>query len=597
MTNSANTPLGKKKTQRISHQDLPQRLAQARGDETLDLLITNAQLLDVITGEIYPTCVAIGGDTIVGVGLEYQDSPAHKTYDAQGAFITPGFIDGHLHIESSMMSPFEFERVTLPLGTTTAICDPHEITNVMGLKGFEWFLRCSELMNQNLFVQMSSCVPALPGFETTGSDFPLEDMKLHKNHPAVLGLAEMMNFPGVINADKDVLAKIEAFEDLNLDGHAPLLRGKALNAYLLAGIQNCHETVTLDEGREKLQKGMGLIIREGSVAKNLKTLAPLVNEFSSAQCLLCTDDRNPFEIAHEGHINYLIKQLIQQHKVQTHAAYRLATYSAARHFGLKRLGLVAPGKKADLVLLSNLEQVAIKEVLIGGQWVTDLNLTERTQEKLNASVPPLENTMKRPALKASELDYKLSEGYYNVIEIVPNEIITKHLKVHFDGTQFAENDILYMANIERYGKNLPPALGLVKGLGLKSGALASSVAHDSHNLMVIGTNTADMILAANTLIQTGGGFVVVNEGKVEALVELPIAGLLSLKSSEEIKMGIEKLKVAFRAQGCVLDEPFIQMAFLALPVIPTLKLTDRGLVDVTKFEFTEMKVTELSPGI
>lgn len=579
------TSLAKKKTQKISNLELPQRLAQARGDAELDLLITNVKLLDVVTGEIYPTSIAIGGSYIVGVGLEYSDSPSKKVVDGQGAYVTPGFIDGHLHIESSMMSPFEFERTTLPLGTTTAICDPHEITNVLGSKGFEWFLRSSELMHQNLFVQISSCVPALPGFETTGSDFPLEEMKKHKDHPAVLGLAEMMNFPGVINADKEVLAKIDAFDDLNLDGHAPLLRGKALNAYLLAGIQNCHETVTLDEGREKLQKGMGLIIREGSVAKNLKTLATLVNDFSSAQCLLCTDDRNPFEIAHEGHINYLIRELINTHQVPVHVAYRLATYSAAKHFGLKRLGLVAPGKKADLVLLSDLKSVSISDVVIGGQLVSELNLKAEVSDKLQKSQPPLENTMKRKLMTPDELQFDLTAGNYNVIEIIPNEIITKHLTVTFDGLTFSEPDILFMANIERYGKGLPPALGLVKGMGLKRGALASSVAHDSHNLMVIGTSKEDMTLAANTLIENGGGFVVVDQGKVQALVKLPVAGLLSLQSAEEIKSGIEDLKKAFRQLGVVLDEPFIQMAFLALPVIPTLKLTDRGLVDVTKFAF------------
>ncbi|MFS4459224.1 adenine deaminase [Bdellovibrio sp. HCB2-146] len=577
--------LSKKKTQNIPSHELPKKLAQARGAEKLDLLIKNIRLLDVITGEIYPSCIAIGGDHIVGIGMEYEDSDAKEVFDGKGAFITPGFIDGHLHIESSMMSPFEFEKATLPLGTTTAICDPHEITNVLGGKGFTWFLRCSELMHQNLFVQMSSCVPALPGFETTGSDFPLEEMKKHKDHPSVLGLAEMMNFPGVINANPEVLAKVESFSDLNLDGHAPLLRGKALNAYLLAGIQNCHETVTLEEGREKLQKGMGLIIREGSVAKNLRTLAPLVNEFSSPQCLLCTDDRNPFEIAHEGHINYIIHELINTHKVAVHVAYRLATYSAAKHFGLKRLGLVAPGKKADLVLLSNLEKVAIQDVMIGGQWVSKLELQKNLKTKLEKSAPPLENTMKRKPLTAGDLKFNLSLGTYNVIEIVPNEIITKHLKLTYDGSKFNGDDVLFMANIERYGNNRPPALGLVKGLGLKSGAIASSVAHDSHNLMVIGTNSADMELAANTLIKSGGGFVVVNNGQVQALVELPLAGLLSLQSAEEIKTGIESLKFAFKKQGVVIEEPFIQMAFLALPVIPTLKLTDQGLVDVTQFSF------------
>lgn len=581
--------LSNKKTQKISKADLKDRLAQARGDGSLDLLIKNVQLLDVITGEIYPTCIAVGGEHIVGVGLEYQGQKAQRTWDAQGAFVTPGFIDGHLHIESSMMSPFEFEKATLPLGTTTAICDPHEITNVLGGRGFSWFLRSSELMHQNLFVQMSSCVPALPGFETTGSDFPLSEMQKFKDHPSVLGLAEMMNFPGVINGNDEVLAKVEAFEDLNMDGHAPLLRGKALNAYLLAGIQNCHETVTLDEGREKLQKGMGLIIREGSVAKNLRTLAPLVNEFSSPQCLLCTDDRNPFEIAHEGHINFLIKELINKHQVPIHVAYRLATYSAAKHFGLKRLGLVAPGKKADLVFLKDLKTVDITEVMIGGHFVSELKLENSLQEKLQKSHPPLENTMKRRPLQAKDLRVHLQPGRYNVIEIVPQEIITKHLTLAYDGKSFAESDVLFMANIERYGHGLTPALGLVKGMGLTSGALASSVAHDSHNIMVIGTNPEDMALAVNTLIEKGGGFAVVDKGEVKALVELPIAGLLSLKSAEEIKDGIGELKTAFRKLGVKLDEPFIQMAFLALPVIPTLKLTDRGLVDVTKFSFIKLE--------
>ncbi len=580
--------LSRKNTQTISRTALPTRLAQARGDQELDLLITHVQLLDVITGEIYPTCIAIGGEYIVGVGLEYANCKARRILDGKNAFVTPGFIDGHLHIESSMMSPFEFERATLPLGTTTAICDPHEITNVTGATGFEWFLRCAELTRQNLFVQMSSCVPALPGFETNGSDFTLEEMRKLKDHPAVLGLAEMMNFPGVINANADVLDKIEAFEDLNLDGHAPLLRGKELNAYLLAGIQNCHETVTLDEGREKLQKGMGLIIREGSVAKNLKTLAPLVNDFSSPQCLLCTDDRNPFEIAHEGHINFLIKELISKHNVAVHVAYRLATYSAAKHFGLKRLGLIAPGKKADLVLLNDLKAVAIHDVMIGGKLVSELNLKEDSAKNLQLSKPPMMNTIKRQPMKDSDFNFPKSPGLYNVIEIVPNEIITKHITTSFDGEHFLQDDVLFMANIERYGKNLKPGLGFVKGMGLTSGALASSVAHDSHNIMVIGTNTQDMAIAVNEIIAMGGGFVVANKGQVQARVELPIAGLLSLKSADEIKSGIEALKTEFKKLGVRLEEPFIQMAFLALPVIPALKLTDKGLVDVTKFEFIEL---------
>ncbi|MNT13373.1 Adenine deaminase [compost metagenome] len=277
--------------------------------------------------------------------------------------------------------------------------------------------------------------------------------------------------------------------------------------------------------------------------------------------------------------------MINAHNVPVHVAYRLATYSAAKHFGLKRLGLVAPGKKADLVLLKDLKTVAIKDVMIGGKWVSELDMTKTSNEKLKKSNPPLENTIRREKISATDLPFPTTAGAYNVIEIVPNEIITKHLIAKYDGQKFDSTDILYMANIERYGKNLKPALGFVKGTGMKSGAIASSVAHDSHNIMVIGTNTADMAIAVNEIIRTGGGFVVADQGKVKASVELPIAGLLSLKSADEIKTGIENLKTEFKKLGVVLEEPFIQMAFLALPVIPTLKLTDKGLVDVTKFEF------------
>lgn len=502
----------------------------------------------------------------------------------------PGFIDGHLHIESSMMNPFEFERMTLPIGTTTAICDPHEITNVMGDRGYSWFLRCSELMHQNLFVQTSSCVPALPGFESNGGEFKLSEMLSYKAHPNVLGLAEMMNFPGVINANDSVLDKIEAFSDLNLDGHSPLLRGKALNAYIAAGIQNCHETVTRDEGREKLQKGMALIIREGSVAKNIKTLAPLVSEFNSTQCLLCTDDRNPYEILEEGHINYMIKKMINEMKMPPHVVYRLSSYSAAKHFGLKRLGLIAPGKQADIVLLNDIHSVDIREVFIAGKRISELRLDETIEEKLKDSNPPLENTIKRKPLKVSDFQYNLKPGSYNVIEIVKDEIITHHLVSRFDGSSFEHDDILFMANIERYGAELKPALGLVRGLGLKDGAIAASVAHDSHNLMVIGANLEDMVVAVNALIAAGGGLCVAQKQKVIGLLELPMAGLLSLKTGGEIFHDIKKLKVAYKECGVVLEEPFIQMAFLALPVIPKLKLTDRGLFDVSTFSYIDLEV-------
>jgi len=584
--------LGAKRTQRLERAELENVLAVARGDALADLLIKNVKILDLVCGELSDSCIVIAGKTIAGIGLEYADASSKKTFDAQGLMAVPGFIDGHLHVESSMMHPFEFERLTLPLGTTSAICDPHEITNVMGEKGFSWFLRCSELMEQNLFVQVSSCVPALPGFETNGDDFTLDKMLKFIDHPNVLGLAEMMNYPGVVHGNKEVLDKILAFDDLNKDGHCPMVRGKDLNAYIAAGIQNCHETVTLAEGKEKLQKGMALIIREGSVAKNLKTLGPLVSEFNSSQCFLCTDDRNPYEIFTEGHINYLIKQLINEVKVPPHVAYRLASFSAAQHFGLKRLGLIAPGKRADIVFLKDLQRVDIADVLMGGQFVSDLNLTEGLQDKLKKSAPPMGNTIQRSPVVAADFHYNFVAGNYNCIEIIPEEIITNHLIVNYDGEKFAHEDILKISVVERYGQGRPPALGLVKGLGLKAGAIASSVAHDSHNIIVIGHSAAEMATAVNQLIACGGGFCVVQGGAVKSLLPLPIAGLLSLKSAEEITRGLKHLKTEFKKLGVVLAEPFLQMAFLALPVIPTLKITDRGLVDVTKFSFTTLEASE-----
>lgn len=582
--------LATKRTQTLTRSELKKGLAVARGDELADLLIKNIKILDLINGDITESAIVISGKTIAGTGIEYNTSRAHKIIDGKGLTAVPGFIDGHLHIESSMMNPFEFELMTLPLGTTSAICDPHEITNVIGDRGFSWFLRCSELMHQNLFVQTSSCVPALPGFETNGGEFKLSEMKKYKTHSNVLGLAEMMNFPGVINGDENVLDKIEEYQEMNLDGHCPQLRGKALNAYIAAGIQNCHETISKEEGHEKLQKGMALILREGSVAKNLKSLAPLITEFNSTQCFLCTDDRNPYEILKEGHINYMIKKMIRELKIPVHVAYRLSSYSAAKHFGLKRLGLIAPGKQADIVLLKDIEKVEIEEVYIAGISIQDLGLDKNLDDKMKKSQPPTENTIRRMPLSENDFSYELKNGQYNVIEIVKNEIITNHIIVNYDGNKFDQDDIAFVVNIERYGHNLTPALGLVKGMGIKKGAIAASVAHDSHNLMIIGKTIKEIVVAANALIKSRGGLCVVDDKNVTAHLELPIAGLLSLKTGIEIYEEIKKLKNEYHKLGITLEEPFIQMAFLALPVIPKLKLTDRGLFDVGTFSYIPLEV-------
>ncbi len=574
-----------KRTQTLSREDLKHLLAVARGSVPADIVIKNVNIIDLINGGESVSDVAIAGEWIAGTG----DYEGKKIIDGRGLTIVPGFIDSHLHIESSLMQPFEFEAQTLPLGTTTAMCDPHEITNVLGAKGFEWFLRASESMYQNLFVQVSSCVPALPGFETNNGTFTREQMVKYKDHTNVIGMAEMMNFPGVINGKDEVLDKIESFSEMNLDGHSPLLTGKQLNAYRAAGIQNCHETVTLAEAKEKLQTGMAVMIREGSVAKNLHTLAPVVHEFNSIQCLLCTDDRNPFELHEEGHVNFMVKKLISDFKMPLHVAYRLSSYSSARHFGLKRLGLIAPGYKADFILLKDASKVEIDTVYIGGKNVSDLNLQASSKEKFLKSQPPIENTMHRAAVTPKDFEHQYTSGTYNVIEIVPDEIITNHLKIKHDGKGFEVPDILQISVVERYGKGLPPSFGLVKGFGFKSGAIASSVAHDSHNIIVVGSNSEDMALAVNTLLTSGGGFIVVNHGKVQALLELPIAGLMSSESAATLTTKLKELKTAQKALGISLHEPFLQMAFVALPVIPSLKITDKGLVDVSTFKFIDLK--------
>lgn len=581
--------LARKHTQQIELEKLKKILAVARGEAAGDLLLHNLSILDLVNGGSQPSCIMICEGHIAGIGLEYLDQEAAETRDMGGTTAVPGFIDGHLHIESSLMHPFEFERLTLPLGTTSVICDPHEITNVMGDEGFSWFLRASEHTHQNLFVQVSSCVPALPGYETNGGEFELDNMREYKQHPNTLGLAEMMNFPGVVFGDESVLEKVDEFSDLNLDGHCPMVRGKWLNAYIAAGIQNCHETVSADEGREKLQKGMSLAIREGSVAKNLDTLAELVTEFSSPHCFLCTDDRNPYEIFHEGHINHLIRKLINENNIPAHVAYRLSSLSAANHFGLKRLGLIAPGRRADMVFLSNVDQVEIEAVFSAGRDVKSLDLQGSVQQRLENSQPPLRNTMQRKPISTEDIYYEFTPGEYNLIQIVENEIVTEHERVQFDGEQFSKSDVRKIVVVERYGQDLEPVVGLVKGFCLEKGAIASSVAHDSHNIIAIGESDEDMTIAVNSLIGSGGGFVVVEDGEVKAQLPLPVAGLMSLSSAEEISSDIESLKVACRDIGITLNEPFLQMAFLALPVIPALKITDKGLVDATNFELIEVK--------
>lgn len=581
--------LMQKHTQKLSREQISKTLRILRKEEQAELKLSNVQILDLINGDTHKGSIVIDDGYIVAAGFEANALTAIREINCAGRTAVPGFIDAHMHVETSTMTPFEFERTTLPLGTTSVVCDPHELVNVAGAEGIEWILRCSEMTHQNTFVQVSSCVPAVRDIDVNNSDFSLPLMSEYINHPNVLGLAEVMDYVSVINGQEEMLDKLSAFDDLNIDGHCPLLSGLDLSGYLVSGIQNCHETVSYQEGKEKLAKGMSVIIREGSVAKNLNALAPLITEYSSPLCMLCTDDRNPHEIAKEGHINYLVKQLIQEHAIKPHLAYRVASWSAAKHFGLKRLGLIAPGYKADINLMTDLDSVDIDRVLIGGQFVDELKLNESVSNKLTISKPPMQPSMLRDKVKAAELEIDLVEGNYNIIRIVENELITDKLVSHFDGERFSETNINRIAIVERHGNQLPPAMGLVKGFELREGAIASSVGHDSHNIVVIGVDESSMAMAVNHLLDIGGGYCVVKNGRVVADLMLPLCGLMSLESSELITKQIITLKSEAKSLGSTVSEPFVQMSFLALPVIPDLKMTAKGLFDVTLFEFISLR--------
>lgn len=559
---------------------LARRIAQGRGDEPADLVIRGARLFDLVTGDLTPTDIALCGDTIVGTHGRYEGK---ASFDATGLIAVPGFIDTHLHVESSLVTPLEFERCVLPHGVTTAICDPHEISNVLGAEGIRYFLACAEAMRMDLRVQLSSCVPATH-LETAGAALEAGDLTPFMDHPKVIGLAEFMNFPGVLHRDPGCLAKLEAFSHRHIDGHAPLVRGLDLNGYLSAGIRTDHETTTADEAREKLAKGMAILIREGSVSKDLHALIPLISRDASPFLAFCTDDRNPLDIAEEGHLDYMIRTAIA-HGAEILATYRIASLSAARNFGLFDRGFIGPGKRADIVLVDDLAACRVKQVFAGGRLVEDGLFADRK------AVPPVGlASVRSRRLAPEDFAVKARDGETPVIGVVPGRIITERLSMRLparDGLALADldQDAVRVTVIERHGRNGGIASGFVHGFGMKHGAIASSVGHDSHNLCIVGVDEASMAAAANRLIETGGGFVVADGGKVTAELALPVAGLMSDQPFETVRHGLEGLRAAAKALGVVLAEPFLQVAFLTLPVIPHLKITDKGLVDVDRFDF------------
>lgn len=559
---------------------LQKRIDAAMGRTPCDLVLKNGKVLDVFSGRWLQKDLAIADGWIVGLDEGYR---ARREIDLGGRAVVPGFIDAHVHIESSCMTPASFEQSVLACGTTSAICDPHELANVEGVKGIEYFLQSSESMRMNLLVMLSSCVPATHLETNGGGKLGAKDLWPLAGHPNALGLAEVMNVPGVLHCDPEMMEKISTFTGRPIDGHAPLVTGHALSAYACAGITSCHESSEFHEAEEKLSKGIAVWIREGSVAKDLDALAPLLDSYRSAAMGFCTDDRNPLDIAKEGHVDHLLRKSLKL-GIAPETVYRAASWSVARHYGLDRLsasrpyrlGALAPGYQADFVVLDDVAACGISSVFKRGIDVRELDFNKQTGSQTGNSIR---------ATAPAETDLIGPTGRVHVIKVLPGKIITERFVA-----DSADPSLARLTVLERYGHGLPPANAYVSGFGSSfRGAIASSVGHDSHNLIVVGKSPTDMKAALAHLISCGGGFAVVENGKVIADLPLPLGGLMSSRPTSELITALQKLRAASCSVGCELDEPFLQLAFLSLPVIPSLKLTDRGLVDVEKFQFVDVR--------
>lgn len=563
---------------------LEQRLRHARGDDAADLLIKNARVVNVFSHEIVETDVAVAGSWIVGLG----DYRAKETIDLRGAYLAPGLIDAHVHIESAMVPPSEFGRAVVPMGTTTVVTDPHEIANVHGLDGIRFMAESARRGALSMYIMASSCVPATH-METSGALLESADLATLKGSPWLLGLAEVMNFPGVVHGDESVLAKLESFADLVVDGHCPALTGRELNAYVAAGIHSDHECTTLEEAREKLRLGLTILIREATNARNLRALLPLVTPETMHRICLCTDDRTPAHLLDDGHIDDMVRTAIAE-GLDPIVALRLATLNPANYFRLWDRGAVAPGRRADLFAFEDLHAPRAHLVVRGGRVVAeDGQLVEGAS---GARSGMLANSV-HIDWDAVDLAIPAAGETARVIGSIPNQLVTESLveTMRIVGGQAQadpENDRLKMAVIERHRASGATGLGFIRGFGLKRGALASTVAHDHHNLVVIGADDASMMTAARRAAELAGGIVVAEGERVVAEVALPLAGLMSDRPVTEVRDGLDGAIQAAHEQGAVLDDPFMAMSFMALEVIPRLKLTDQGLVDVERFEIVPL---------
>jgi adenine deaminase len=567
---------------------LEERIRVASGEGTADLLIKNGRVVNVFSAQIERKDVAIFRGRIVGFG-DYQ---AKKIVDVKGDFLCPGLIDGHVHIESSMVTIPQFARAVVPNGTTSVIIDPHEIANVMGLRGIRFMAESAKGIPLNVFIMAPSCVPATH-METSGAVLQVKEIRSLLKEPWVIGLAEMMNFPGVICRDPEVLKKIEQARGKRIDGHAPLLSGKSLNAYLTAGIRSDHECTTLKEAKEKLANGMWIMIREGSTAKNLRDLLPLVIPKNSRRLLFVTDDRHPKELLEEGHINSIVRKAVKW-GTDPILAIQMATLNAAEYFRLDDLGAIAPGYRADIITFNHLGGFQIKKVFKDGVLVAeDGKMVSRPIRISPFLKKGVQSSVRIKDTKSDAFVIRSNQALAKVIQLIPDQIVTKKVLMKMvlkDGVAFPniKEDILKIAVMERHRATGNVGLGFVQGFGLKRGAIGSSVAHDSHNLVIVGTNDEDMLETVMAIKKMGGGLAVVSEGKVLASLPLPIAGLMTDGSVPQVNHQLETLLHAAKSLGCKLPDPFMTLSFISLPVIPELKITDKGLVDVNKFKIVPL---------
>ncbi|HEY4416313.1 MAG TPA: adenine deaminase [Verrucomicrobiae bacterium] len=565
---------------------IQQKLSVARGERPAGLLFKNARVVNVLSGEIHEANVAVDDGRVIGFG----DYRAQKIIDLKGAYLAPGLIDGHFHVESSMLTASEFTRAVVPHGTSAAVIDPHEYANVLGLDGIRYILESTKNLAIDFFVMLPSCVPATH-LETAGARLTADDLKLMIADDRIAGIAELMNFPGVFLGDKNELAKIAAGRGKAIDGHAPGLRGKNLNAYALAGIRSDHESVEVAEAREKLRLGLHILLREGSTERNLEHLIPLLNGHNSQNCSFATDDKLAGDLVNEGHIDHSVRKAIKL-GVPPITALQIATINPARHYRLRNLGAIAPRFWADFIVFDDLKKFQIRLVYKKGILVAENGkFLGQTPKK----VPLPRSTMN---LRYSPKDLTLkAEGKrkIRVIEIIPDQIVTKEVialpKVLKDEVVAdTDRDILKMVVIERHRATGNVGVGFVRGFKLKNGAIASTVAHDAHNVIVAGTNDADILCAIRELERLQGGQVAVADGKVLAELPLPIAGLVTDQPLLKAMNLIDNLNAAAHGLGCDLVAPFMTLSFLALSPIPALKLTDQGLIDATCLKKTDLFV-------